>query len=318
MLSRVAEHIYWLARYLERAEDTTRLINATTQLKLDLPLSVPLSWHSLVASLGLKDKFQGADQADEQAVMSYLINDPQNPSSILSCARRVKDNARVIRDVLPRSAWEQINTLSLFIEEDGQQITSRWLRSNFLQQLILRFNGIVGAIDSAMSRDVAFQFLQVGRYIERADMTSRIIDTRATNLLPSEAEDWKAFSKIGWMSLLTALDGYEMYRRSINNRVRRSDVMHFIVCDMMFPRSLFFALEMIKKGFSALPGNTRVSDLIHQLIETTGSLTLEGKDFNDIHQIIDEVQIAINSLHEQLASHYFSFVMQDDLSIIEQ
>ena len=122
MLSRVAESLYWMTRYLERAENTARLINGTTQVVLDLPRGASFSWDNLVSVVGLDELFQESyAQADENSVMRFLILDARNPSSILSCIQNARENTRTFREVLPAESWERINSLYLFLERNAAQ-----------------------------------------------------------------------------------------------------------------------------------------------------------------------------------------------------
>jgi uncharacterized alpha-E superfamily protein len=183
MLSRVAENLYWMTRYLERAENTARLINATTQVVLDLPRGASFGWDVLLKVAGLDDLFRKAyTEHHETSIMRFLISDESNPGSILSCIRYARENCRTLREVLPRLAWERINALYLFINSRASQAVERSRRYDILEEMIERRQSVIDLLTDCMSHDVAYQFIKLGRFIERADMTTRIVDIHAAVL----------------------------------------------------------------------------------------------------------------------------------------
>src|SRR5262249_19535223 len=145
MLSRVAENLYWMARYLERAENTARLINTTTQVLLDLPRGASFGWDVLIKVAGLDERFDECfPQADENNVVQFLVQDERNPSSIASCIRCARENCRTLREILPREAWERINSLYLFIRGNAVRALARSDRYAILNEVIERRQSVVG------------------------------------------------------------------------------------------------------------------------------------------------------------------------------
>ncbi|MGB0958414.1 MAG: alpha-E domain-containing protein, partial [Litorivicinus sp.] len=159
MLARVAEHLYWLGRYIERAEDTSRLFEATINLMLDLPENSPLNWSSLVEAIvpDSEDAGLGEAEATEVRVSRWLLLDPKNPSSIRSCIKAARENARVARDQLPKDAWEGLNRIDLMLTEGSAVNLSRRKRSELLRQVIWGCRHFSGVLHGSMSRDEAWQ-----------------------------------------------------------------------------------------------------------------------------------------------------------------
>ena len=144
MLSRVAENVYWMARYLERAEDTARLINSMTNLLLDLPMEVEVTWDELVKVIGAESHFNELypDKRDERSVMRYLILDQRNPNAITVCINAARENARVTRDIIPNEVWEQANELYLYSAENAQSAIGYFMFLSLFKNLI-QFNSLL-------------------------------------------------------------------------------------------------------------------------------------------------------------------------------
>ncbi|MCC9003169.1 MAG: alpha-E domain-containing protein, partial [Candidatus Competibacter sp.] len=184
MLSRVAQNIYWMARYIERAEDTARIINVNTNLLLDLPRNMTFGWLPLIFIVGAEKQFFEKDPnrlADESTVVKFLISDSDNPGSIISSLASARENLRTTRDTVPQEAWEQINGLYIFARD---HVPTRRGRFEFLRRVIHGAQQINGMLAGSMSRTAAYDFVWLGRFLERADMTTRILDVRSANLLP--------------------------------------------------------------------------------------------------------------------------------------
>ena len=198
MLSRAAESLYWMARYLERAENTARLINATQQLLLDLPPGAYFGWDALTRIVGLDKLFQQNYTApDEASVVDFLMTSQRNPGSIQSCVRFARENCRVMRDVLPRDLWERVNSLFLASRRYSQAGLARKDRRQMLEELIYDRQSVTGVLASCMSHDVAWQFIGLGEHIERADMTTRILDIQSAILLPQQESATRARAAVG-------------------------------------------------------------------------------------------------------------------------
>ena len=165
MLSRVAENLYWMGRYLERAENTARFINSTTQVLLDLPRDASFGWKVLLKVAGLDQEFASRyEHADEDSLMSFLVEDEENPSSILSSIQNARENARTVREVLPMEIWERINSLYLYIRDNAPRVKQgRGPRNDVLLGVIGRRESIIGLLTGSMSRDVAYQLIKIGR-----------------------------------------------------------------------------------------------------------------------------------------------------------
>ncbi|ROH93260.1 alpha-E domain-containing protein [Stagnimonas aquatica] len=307
MLSRVADNLYWFGRYVQRAENTARLINVHANLLLDLPRNVTVGWAPLLEITGADAAFRAAGgQATEDNVVRFTLMDERNSGSIFSSLNYAREIARVSRDCLPREAWERLNDLYLFVQERGERSVTRARRQDFLQGVINGAMTTVGVLTSNMSRDVGFQFLRMGTNLEQADMTTRILDVRSSRLFQADAS-LTPFDNIQWMSVLKSLTAYQMYRRHVRARVNGPGVLRFLLQDRQFPRSVSFALATIGSTMPFLPPSRKVE----RAIERTKALIADANIGSLLSQpdglalFMDEIQVGLGQLDDAIAESYF-------------
>jgi uncharacterized alpha-E superfamily protein len=302
MLARVAENLYWMTRYLERAEDTARLINATTMMLIDMPPGASFGWEALLTVAGLDREFhEHYDTAGETAVMSFLIQDERNPSSIFACIRLARENTRTFREVLPRESWEWVNELYLYASTHLTSALDRRRRFEVLTEIIRRRQAVVGLLSGTMSRDEAFQFMRLGRNIERADMTTRVLDVNHALILPRQGSQY--YDQI-WMSALKALSAYQMYRRHVSVHAEGAKVLAFLLGNAQFPRTVRHCLNEIQGALAELPGNEPKRRL--QSLQAD----LDAADFRTLaeqglHPFCDALQRGLAALNDDIAAAYF-------------
>jgi uncharacterized alpha-E superfamily protein len=307
LLSRVAENVYWMARYLERAEDTARLINSMTSLLLDMPRDVELGWFALVKVINADELYDECypDKRDERSVMRFLISDTLNPSSIVTCINAARENARVTRDIVPNEVWEQANELFHYTGENAKTATGRRKRNDFMSGLIRRCQTMIGIMMGTIPHDDAYQFLRIGRNLERADMSSRILDVAAANLLSEEEEFHPAFATVRWISVLRTLNAFQAYRRQGYLGVNGSDVLEYLLKEGDFPRSMGHSLTSIGECLSALPNPRGPRRHLNQLAKVLEALNTRRIRRSGLHRFIDDFQIGVGKVHESLTNTYF-------------
>jgi len=306
MLSRVASNIYWMARYIERAENTARLINVNTHLLLDLPRRVRLGWEPLVDITSSRDYFYSHyEVADERSVIRFMVMDLNNVSSILSMLSMARENARTVRDIIPREAWEQINEIYLRAKKDAPGVLTQRHRYNYMRSIILGAQTITGLLAGTMTHDESYDFLRMGRNLERADMTTRIIDVRSATLLPDMSEDLTPFENLQWMSVLKSLTAYQMYRREMRLRISRPDVLKFLLQEDRFPRAFNHALNEAKTCLFDLPRNDKPLQLIARLERKLMRAKPQELKQDKLHDFIDELQIGLININNCISEVYF-------------
>jgi uncharacterized alpha-E superfamily protein len=319
MLSRAAESLYWMARYLERAENTARLINATQQLLLDLPPGASFGWDALTRIVGLDKLFQqNYTTPDEMSVVDFLMTSPRNPGSIQSCVRFARENCRVMRDVLPRDLWERVNSLFIASKRYSQPGLSRADRRQMLQELIYDRQSVTGVLASCMSHDVAWQFIGLGEHIERADMTTRILDIQSAIQMPQQQGGGDAAPGVLWVGVLNSLSALQMYRRhaasagSGDGGITAEAALRYLICDVHFPRSVAFCLEALETHLAELPHNL---DPLREL--RTARRRADRVSDADLapgrrHDFLDDVQGDFARIHDAIAREYFHLHQRED------
>ena len=309
MLSRVAENLYWTARYIERAEDTARLVSVNSHLLLDLPHHTALGWSTLIDITGSESLFDDRyERRNEKNVLHFLCAERDNPGSILASLANARENLRTTRDVVSREIWEQINELYLDVREQSDAGLSPRRRDGFLKRVIRGCQTVTGLIEGTLSYTATRCFIELGRNLERADMTTRIIDVRSGNLLPKDPEELRPFENLQWMSVLKSLTGYQMYRQQVRLRVRGPDVLRFRLQDRHFPRAVARSLESLSWELQSLPRHDRalaaVALVRADVLEADVQSLARSPD--DLHAFIDELQIGFNNIHDAIAATYFA------------
>lgn len=306
MLSRVAENIYWMARYVERAENTARIVTVNANLLLDLPKGIAPGWRPLVDITGANALFEEHyKDYSERHVVRFLLADERNSGSVLAALVAARENCRTIRDFVPREVWELLNEIYLFAREDLPKGMTKGGRHAYLKRVIQGAQNVNGLLSGTMLHDQGYDFLHLGRFLERADMTTRIIDVRSANLLPEEATELRPFETIQWVSVLKSMTAYQAYRRSEQIRVLRGPVLRFLFQNEAFPRSVVHCIEALRTSLSKLPRNDsalRVAGRLKRNLEGTEPRRLNQQQ---LHAFIDDLQVGIGDLHEELARTWF-------------
>lgn len=307
MLSRVANTLYWIGRHIERAENTARLISVTSHLQLDLPKGIRQGWKSIVHILGNEEAFreQGIEN-DERQIMKFLIGDLSHPGSILSALHMARENARTVRDVLPREAWEEINSLYQSAKSDAQKGYWPKNRHAYLQQVVRGAQTVTGILSGSMLHDETYHFVRLGRNLERADMTTRIIDVRSADLVPPAEHELTPFENIQWMSVLKSLTGYQMYRRSVKEPVRRRDVLEFLFKERRFPRAILHCLGEIEGCAHSLKKNAKVLASVREVVHAVEKVKPGALSQAELHLLIDHLQLGLAHVDEAVQETYFA------------
>lgn len=308
MLARVAERIYWMARYLERAENSARLVSVNSHLLLDLPSGVELGWSPLVEITGSRQEFDAFfEDPSEKSVTRFLLADTRNPSSMLNSINFARENARTIRDIIPGDAWEQINELTLFVKNALPSGLARKNRFEFLQNTIQLIQQITGMLAGTMLHDVGYDFLKMGRNLERADMTSRIVDVRSEKLLISDTEDLIPFEQIQWVSVLHSLSAYQAYRQEVPGIIKSENVLRFLLCNLRFPRSFAHCMEEVRRCLKHLPNEgKKLAQTADDMIKSLEDLKFEQLHDKKLYRVIDKLQIDIGKLNNKINESYFA------------
>ncbi|MGH6636847.1 MAG: alpha-E domain-containing protein [Gammaproteobacteria bacterium] len=306
MLSRVAERVYWLGRYIERAENTARLVNVHTHLLLDLPRTTQVAWRALIEIIGMVETFNERFQhGDERNVVKFLLADQANPFSVLSSLAMARENARTAREILPSEVWEAVNDLYLYAKDNAASGIMRSGRHPFLNQTVAFCQQLAGSLAGGMSHDSAYDFIQLGRNLERADMTSRIVDVGASNVLPKLAHTLTD-ENILWMSVLYSLGAYHMYRRQIEVRViNAAEVTKFLLQNEQLPRAVLHCLLAVDACIKRLPRNETALRRLTRIMRRVNEAPVDGLAKEGLHEFIDRLQVDLSELHKAITETWF-------------
>lgn len=306
MLSRVAERMYWFGRYLERIENTAKLISVNTNLVMDLP-NVKYIWGSLISITGYQDRFfERFTVVDEKNVIKFLLNDEN--SSIFSAIRMARENARTTREIMPNEAWEKVNKLYMYTNSNIGRMNKRDGRHQFLKNITEICQELSGYLAGCMSNDEAFNFMKIGTSLERADMTTRILDVGCLNLLNPEYPEIREYEGILWMNVLQSLTAYQMYRQHVDDRVNDEDVAEFLLKNEQFPRAVAFCLSEVNEAFTLLPNHEEPLRSVTHAQRAVSSCDIPQL-LGDaaLHDFIDEIQAEFGLIHSQLSNNWFNY-----------
>lgn len=312
MLSRVADSIYWLGRYLERSENYARFIDVNFNLMLDLPPDKKEQWKPLVTATGDLDLYVNKyNKFDRYNAIYFLGFDNENPNSLLSCISSARENARTVREKLTKESWEKLNEAYLYVQ-DGRR-RKIWEKEDpraFFTEVKYSIQLLYGIEDSSVARTEEWYFRQLGQFLERADKTSRILDVKYHVLLPSPEEVGSTIDILQWMSLLKSVSGFNTYRR-IFGAINPSGVVDFLVLNQYFPRSIFYCLAEAEKCLYKISDSSGLG-FSNSAEKALGALRsqLEYYDVSDVidfglHEFLDNLQLRINEISDEIHQNFF-------------
>ncbi|MCB0666762.1 MAG: alpha-E domain-containing protein [Saprospiraceae bacterium] len=313
MLSRVAESVLWMNRYIERLENNARFLDVNFNLALDLPPELKQQWKPLIQISGAEEKFEELYSEYSKAnVISFICFDERNSSSILSCITHARENARALRSSLTKEIWEQINSMyHTVLHYKGQDATLRDDPRAFVDKIRQASQLYYGINDNTVSQNEAWHFGKVGSYLERADNISRILDVKYHILLPSVKSVGTTLDWIQWVALLKSASAFNMYSRKYGE-VKPYHVAEFLVLDPEFPRSIYYCLEKANQSLHAISENfksgysNQAEKLIGMLISEISYSGMEDIFKKGLHEFLDLTQLKIIEVGNAIHETYFS------------
>lgn len=314
MLSRVAHSIYWMNRYIERAENCARFIDVNYRLTMDLPPGIEEQWRPLVATTGDHEIFEkkyGEDYSKSH-VIHFLVFDSENLNSIISCLTLARENARTVREIISSEMWVQINELYLSIHHGIN--TYNWDEENLtemLHSIKMGAHSFDGIMNSTFSHGEGWHFGLLGKYIERADKTARILDMKYYYLLPKVQDVNSPLDLLQWSALLKSASAYEMYRKQYG-KLEIKKIITFLALDRLFPRSMHYCLIEAEKSLHEITGES-IFSFSSDAEKELGKLRSE-MDYTDIddimyqglHEYLDTFQTKHNVVSKQIFETFFS------------
>ena len=312
MLSRVANSIYWMARYIERAESIARFIDVNLHLMLDGPVESEEQWEPLVIISGDLDQFKERyDAPTKDNVIYFLTFDTENPNSIISSVGNARENARTVREVISSEMWSQVNKFYYSLvdaEKSGEALDTPY---DFYNQIKLQSHLFIGITDTTMSHGEAWHFDRLGRLLERADKTSRLLDVKYYMLLPRVEDVGTPIDNIGWAALLNSASAFEMYRKKFRT-ITPTDVALFLILDLKFPRSIRYCLLKAQVSLHEITG-TVIGTFDNKAERRLGRLRsdLDYANIDELislglHEFLDGFQTKLNGVGDAIFDTFFS------------
>ena len=311
MLSRVADAIYWMSRYVERAENVARFVDVNLHLALDFP-EAGEQWAPLVATTGDNEAFEKKHgQATREAVLDFLTFDRESPNSIISCLQHARENARSVREIISSEMWEQVNHAYLMVMEAARTKKALDAPHDFFTQVKQASHLFVGTTYLTMSHTEAWHFGRLGRLLERADKTSRILDVKYFLLLPQPSDVGTTLDALHWGALLRSASAFEMYRKK-NHAITPQKVVEYLILDSKFPRSVRYCLSKGERSLHAITG-AAIGSWTNGAERELGKLNAELSyaDTREIltkglHEYIDNLQQRLNYVGNSVHDTFFA------------
>ncbi len=329
MLSRVAHLVYWMARYLERAENTARIVDVNDQLVVDMQsrrdADDPNAWEPLVFVSGSDEKFHElyGEVASERSVVDFMLFDKRNPSSVVSCVSLARENARCIRDQLSSEVWETLNTFYLRLKDDDYSRFAQVGSSEYLAGIKSQLQLFFGVAESMIPRNDGWWFFSFGRHLERADNTSRIIDVKYYMILPDLQAVGSALDVVQWASVLRSCSAYEAFRRSRKGELNLHRAVDYLVRDKFFPRSMLYSIARAEEDLVRIGSGTqssaveKVNNMVTALHGQLVGTDIHAAIANGLHEFLDHIQERIKAIDEALFLAFIAYPVSP-ARVIEQ
>jgi len=302
MLSRVADSCFWLSRYIERAETIARVLDVNIQLMLDFEdqnsqFQSKQHWQPVLATLEDQELFSKYhSEITPEAVMDFVTFEKKNPNGILSCIGNARENARTVREQISSEMWEQLNRTYLYLREGQGRADFQDSPIDFYRRLVDTLHGFQGTTDATMTHGDGWDFLQLGKYLERADSTSRVLDIKYHILLPKGEQVGGHVDITQWMAVLRSCSAMEAYLKANVGQVTSWQVAEFLILHDEFPRSIRFCVDQLDAALRRL-SNCDSSHFSNEAERVSGQLkssldytTIKSIFDTGLHQYLDQTQ----------------------------
>lgn len=324
MLSRVANSIYWMCRYIERAENVARFIGVNLNLLLDMPSEQGKHWEPIIMTTGDQELFEKRyPDYGQEAVIRFLTFDREYPNAILTCLAAARENARSIREIISSEMWEHLNNFYLELADTHSSEFALKDPHRFFRIIQMRSHLFTGLMDSTMSHGEAWNFARIGMMIERADKMSRILDVKYFMLLPQAEMVNTPFDNIQWTAVLKSASAFEMFRKQ-HHRITPRSVADFLIFDSQFPRSIRHCVSKSMVCLHRISGSA--PGAAHNAAEKRlGRLEadLEYADIDEVidqgmHEYLDGLQTRLNQVDTAIGTTFFNLKPLLETATMEQ
>ena len=316
MLSRVAESVYWMSRYLERVENVARFVDVNHDLTLDRDETAVEQWSPLIYTTGDEQLFEQTydvpcSAATRSQVLEFLTFKKSNPSSIYSSLSKARENARSVRGIISTSMWEEVNKFYLFVRDASAERDVLLRRPfEFYNQIKLACHTLAGLTDATMGHDEAWNFGRMGCLLERAEKTSRVLDVKYYMLLPKTQDVGTPLDVLQWTALLKSTSAFVVYRR-FHGRISPAKVAEFLIFSREFPRSIRFCLSGAEDSLRSITGSQQgcfegsAERLLGRLRSELDFTEVDDVIGRGMHEFIDDLQHKLNRVGRAIEETFF-------------
>src|SRR5471032_708464 len=315
MLSRVADSLSWMSRYVERGENIARILDVNLQLMLDLPKlgaeEQKALWGPVLRSTGdHEDFYEHYKAASSENVIDFLTLNPKNSNSIINCITTARENARHVREQISLEMWEEINRTYLWMKSQTLKKIRTQGPYEFFTAVKNASHLFQGITDGTMTHGEDWDFIQVGKYLERADMTTRILDANDEIFIRTPAKSTHTGGTLQWSAILRSCSSHDAYRKFYVAQVEPDKVVEFLILNEFFPRSIRFCAQALDEALRRISGCTgehftnQAEKLTGRLVAELNYSALEDIKTVGMHQYMDELQVKLNAIGEAIFQTY--------------
>jgi uncharacterized alpha-E superfamily protein len=314
MLSRVANSIYWMNRYIERVENYARLVSVNINLSYDLPGVISQHWGLLLEATHDKTKYDELYPSEsEEQIINFITFDPLNPNSIFKVLGNARENARTVKETLPKEIWEHLNAFYLdFKSYSSKKSTGNDHLPRFYENIKQQCQLFSGMIEGTLSRDEAYYFANMGKFLERADKTSRFLDIGYFNFKSmSDSKSVNSQDLLIWSSVLKSVSAFNMYRQRYKS-LKQDNIIEFLIKDRDFPRAIGHSIKKAEYAIYRISG-ARPQDSYSNSAEKAVTQLKHEIDFTEtneiikigLHKFLNNFQIENNNVDQEIFKVYF-------------
>lgn len=312
MLGRTANGLFWMSRYLERAENIARLIDAGFRMSLTRAVATDEDWDGVLQSAGVREVYgEKADKVTAADAIDFLLRGKSNPSSVLNCMESGRNNARMVRTALTRESWEAINESWLEIKQLLARRVTQATLPDVIEAIKRRIALMRGTFSGTQLRDETYNFSMLGSFIERADNTARILDVKYYVLLPSLMHVGTSIDNIHWQSILRSVSAHRSYSWVYDSEYKPANIAHFLILNRRMPRSLAFCYETINGNLahlardygSQIPAHETAARTRNMLLNTSIDAVME----DGLHEFLEAFILSNDTLASEISDGYRFF-----------
>ena len=305
MLSRRAKLIFWMSRYLERSNFTSRLLITTSELQLDLSLENEISWKPLLTAMSLnKDYLRLNKKYSEKKIIEFFISNKENHSSITNSLNYSKENSLIVRDILPEQSILKLNELLIKFNKTINRKNSNKKNLKLLSNIIQGSQNFMYSTDLEMQRNIDYQFLGLGRFIERTDMLIRILQSQT--LRSKQHKKGYEYLTLEWINILKSISAFQAYRQYSKKDISILDIIEFFLKTKIFPRSINWNLNQIERAIFRISKKNDLTKNIKEIQRDVNKFKVKSDNLDNFLLFLEKIQKKIVNLDNLVQKKYFS------------